>query len=186
MDQQERLVQLREEWSVRGMPAFKIRIGINTGSCLAGNVGSEQRMKYTLIGDTVNLAARLEGMGKYYHVNLTVSMATYAAPGVQEAFVGRVLDVVTVVGKKEPTKILTLVARRHAATAEQLEQERLSWQMIEAYIAGRLDEARERLQEMQALLPGDYSVQLMMDKVAKLQATGLPEGWNGATAMTEK
>ncbi len=186
MEQQEQLVQLREEWKRRGMPQFKIRIGINTGPCLAGNVGSEQRMKYTLIGDTVNLAARLEGIGKYYHVNLTVSGATYAAAGVREAFVGRVLDVVTVVGKREPTKILTLVARRAQATAEQLEQERLSWLMIEAYVAGRLEEARECLEQLRLVLPGDYSVQLMVDKVAKLQATGLPEGWNGATAMTEK
>ena len=78
------------------------------------------------------------------------------------------------------------MARRARATAEQLEQERLSWLMIEAYVAGRLDEARKWLELLRGLLPGDYSVQLMIDKVAKLQATGLPEGWNGATAMTEK
>ncbi len=74
MEQQEQLVRLRAEWIKRGLPAFKIRIGINTGPCLAGNVGSEMRLKYTLIGDTVNLAARLEGIGKYYHVNLVVSV----------------------------------------------------------------------------------------------------------------
>jgi adenylate cyclase len=186
MDQQEQLVQLREAWKDRGMPQFKIRIGINTGPCLAGNVGSEQRMKYTLIGDTVNLAARLEGIGKHYRVNLTVSMATYTSPGVRETFVGRVLDVVKVVGKREPTKILTLIARRASATAGELEGERLSWLMIEAYVAGRLEEARSWLDEMHRLLPDDYSVHLMTEKVTRLQATGLPAGWNGATAMTEK
>jgi adenylate cyclase len=184
--QQETLAILRLAWKARGLPQFRIRIGINSGTCLAGNVGSTNRLKYTLIGDSINLAARLEGLGKYYGTDLTISKATYDQPGVREAFCGRVLDVVTVVGKNEATTILTLMARREAASACHLHLELLSHQMIDHYLGQRFHKCLEMLIAMNALLPQDVAIALLIGRVTKLIDFGVPADWTPACSMTNK
>ena len=86
---------------------LQTRTGINSGNLVAGNIGSEKRMDYTAIGDTVNLASRLEGVNKIYQTNIVLSETTYNL--VKEEFLCRELDSLRVKGKKEPTKIFELI-----------------------------------------------------------------------------
>jgi adenylate cyclase len=103
----EGLVRLNREWRVTGRPALDIGIGISTGEMVAGNLGSEDIMSYTVIGDRVNLGARLESLNKEFHTRIIVSEATVAA--LKGRYDIRALGDVVVKGKSLPVKIFSVV-----------------------------------------------------------------------------
>ena len=103
IDMQQRLAELREKWGKTGMPELKMRIGLCTGPAVVGNMGSKNRMDYTMMGDTVNIAARLEGVNKVYGTYTMIADATYQNAG--DWIRARELDAIRVVGKAEPVKI---------------------------------------------------------------------------------
>jgi adenylate cyclase len=103
-----RLAELNRGWSTRGRPEISIGIGLNTGSVNVGNMGSDKRLAWTVIGDNVNLASRLEGMTKQYRTQIIISESTYAQ--VSHQFVAREVDKIRVKGKKQPVTIYELLA----------------------------------------------------------------------------
>jgi adenylate cyclase len=101
------LAQLNREWAAAGRPTLDIGIGINTGEMVAGNLGSDAIMSYTVIGDQVNLGARLESLNKDFHTRVIISEATRAA--LRERYDIRALGDVVVKGKSVPVKIFSVV-----------------------------------------------------------------------------
>jgi adenylate cyclase len=112
------LQQLQKRWSERNIPVIDIGIGINTGLAVVGNMGSSRRMDYTLMGDTVNLGSRLEGITKTYGVKICISEFTYER--VKDRVYARELDLVRVKGKLEPVRIYELMGLVNEADLELL------------------------------------------------------------------
>ncbi len=103
----EALRGLRERWAERHLPLIDFGVGINTGSVLVGNMGSKRRFNFTIMGDNVNLASRLEGLNKQFGTRIILSQYTYAR--VRESFVTRELDFIRVKGKTTPVRIYELL-----------------------------------------------------------------------------
>jgi adenylate cyclase len=109
------LSELQASWRERGMPAFEIGIGINSGEAVAGNIGSHKRAQYTVIGDTVNTASRLESLNKELGTRMIISEATYRL--VEDMVEARPLPPVVVKGKAEPVAVYEVLRLREPAPA---------------------------------------------------------------------
>ena len=161
------------------MQELRIGIGINSGSALAGNLGSEQRFDYSVLGDSVNLASRLEGQSKAYGVEILLSEATRAA--VKDlAFLE--LDLVQVVGKSEPVRIFSLLGDAlFARTNVFIEAETLQTRMLGHYRTRRWQEALEVIGKLEQLeLDRFKGYLLMMRKRIESFKTSPPgEDWDG-------
>ncbi len=107
LEMQRLLVHMREAWKKEGRDELRVRMGLNSGLAVAGNMGSHTRMNYTVMGDSVNLASRLEGANKVYGTYTMVSENTWVA--VKDKFAFRELDRIRVVGKSEPIKVFELL-----------------------------------------------------------------------------
>ena len=104
---QDKLKQLNEKWILDGKPPLPTRMGIHNSDVVVGNMGSSERMNYTAIGDGVNMAARLEGINKFYETNILISSSVY--DDVKNHFICRSLDIVAVKGKNEGIRIYELI-----------------------------------------------------------------------------
>ena len=110
-----KLSSLREKWKKDGFPEVSIRVGVNTGEVFHGNIGSHKRLKYGVLGDSVNLASRLEELNKRYNTELLVTNDTYLCGEVSTLFVARPVDIVVVKGKSIPTLLWEIVALKSSA-----------------------------------------------------------------------
>lgn len=112
LDSQTELAKLREEWKREGYPEMSARIGINSGPLVVGNMGSQKRLEYTVMGDSVNLASRLEGANKYYDTLILLGPRTYELA--RQDIEAREVDLMRVKGKHEPVVVYELLARKGA------------------------------------------------------------------------
>ena len=111
LDMQERNIELRKKLREENRPMLYTRMGINSGPIVVGNMGSATKTDYTMMGDNVNLAARLEGANKFYKTYTMIAENTYKLA--EDSIDVRYLDVVRVVGKNEPVKIYQLLAKKN-------------------------------------------------------------------------
>lgn len=184
LDMVQRLHELRAQWKERGNPQLDLGIGINTGPMVVGNMGSRDRLAYTVLGDAVNIASRLQGVNKDYGTRVLVSEATMKAAG--ESFTYRYLDRVQVKGRTEPLAVYEVVSYRHQLdpkTGTLLEQYARG---IERYHAGQWTAAAELFDRLLSDYPGDGPSALYLRRSREFAATPPPPDWNGVTILKTK
>jgi adenylate cyclase len=185
LDMQKNLTALRTKWVEEGKPNFKARMGLNTGWMTIGNVGSHQRLSYTVIGDVVNLASRLEGINKQYKTYMIISESTYKE--VKESFQARELDLIAVKGKTEPVRIYQLLGEIANPLPETLVKTMEFYsEGLKFYKEKRWAEAGSKFEEALKLDSGDFPSKLYVDRCLHFQATPPPLDWDGVWIYTTK
>jgi adenylate cyclase len=166
---------LQPEFRARGWPTLNIGVGISTGEMSVGNMGSRFRMAYTVLGDTVNLGSRLEGLTKAYGVDILVSAATAAAV---PDHVFREIDRVRVKGKREPVAIYEPLGPSAGVPPDDRESASAFAAALVDYRAQRWSAARERLRALQAVqsLP---VYELYLQRLAAFESAPPPADWDG-------
>ena len=187
--QQEAIVAFRRELPQliglrRNVPDFKVRMGLATGEVVIGTIGSETARSYTVIGDIVNTASRLEGINKLYGTGIVVAEDTYRLA--QQAVEVRELDFVTVVGKTEPVRIFELLGWAGEMAPDTCALCDLFAHGLAAYRERDWDGAEEKFQECLKLAPEDGPSRLFEQRVAFLRADPPAADWQGVWHATEK
>ncbi len=181
---QERLGQLREKWKQEGKPLFFQRIGIYTGEVIVGNIGSETRMNYTVIGDAVNMASRLEGLNKSYGTEIIIGDTTCDL--VKEELVVRPLDLVSVVGSTKGIKIYELIGEKKNTDEQKIQVAELCATGLELYLDRRWNEAMEHYKKVLELSPEDQPAFMMLER-CRLHLENPPPGdWSGIHRIESK
>jgi len=172
LEMQRRTKTLSDEIMTQGY-RLSMRIGINTGIVMAGNMGSEERFDFTVIGDNVNIASRLEGMNKVYGTRIMVSEATRA--GLDGRASSRELGSVRVKGKKQAIRVHELMDGERSPWIDVFEEG------LRFYREGRFDSARERFSKVLEMEPDDKPGRLYLEQCDTFLQTPPPKDWDGVT-----
>ncbi|HTY12143.1 MAG TPA: CHASE2 domain-containing protein [Bacteroidota bacterium] len=185
VEMQEKLVEIREKWRAEGKPNVHVRIGLNTGEMVVGNMGGIGKFDYTVIGDSVNLGSRLEGANKQYGTYIMASERTQEL--VKEYFAFRELDLLVVKGKTLPIKVFELLGRKGNGVPDK------KLAAVEKYLAGlalyrnkQFAEAINKFNEALAIDPDDSPSSLYIERSRMYLENPPPEEWNGVFILKTK
>jgi len=179
----EAVEEMQDALAQRGWPPIAIGVGLNSGLMNVGDMGSEFRRAYTVLGDAVNLGSRLEGLTKFYGVSLCVSESTRA--GVPD-YAFRLLDRVRVKGKQEAISIYEPVGPAGSLAPEQERELQAHEDAMARYFAGEWEGAMAGFRALQDAFPQRSLYALYVERIGVLQAQNIPLPWDGVFTHTSK
>jgi adenylate cyclase len=178
------LRDLQADWQRRGMPMFEVGIGINSGPAVVGNIGSLERLQYTALGDTTNVASRLEGLSTEYGTQIVIGETTRKEAG--PAFEYRELDRVAVKGREEPLVVYEVVGHAGQLNPEQMRMLERYQDGLDRYRSRRWREAQEIFCNLNAAAPDDGPISLYLRRSSEFCITPPPVDWNGVYVAKTK
>ena len=176
------LAKLNEKWRAEGRPPFKIGIGLNQGEVIVGNIGAPQRMEFTVIGDVVNAASRIEGQTKEWHADIAVGENVKALAG--DGFHFRTLGLIRLAGKRNALRMYAVVEEVEAGRA--LPDVAVIYEAaFTDYVAGDFNNAATGFEEVLRIEPDNYCASLYAERCRLHQETPPTETWD-AVHISEK
>ena len=179
------LSKLIEDKVIRAERPLYTRLGINTGDMVVGFMGTPKKMDYTIMGNSVNLAARLEGVNKQYDTR-GILISEYTRDLLGDEFIVRPLSRVTVVGIPVPLRLYELYELASEATPELLTMVKYWEQAFKVYEGKNFAEAKKYFAEVYRKDPEDMTAKLYIERCEKYAAVPPPANWNGVDNLTEK
>lgn len=181
----ELLPVLNAKWEGEGKGQYAMGMGINFGTVIVGDLGSKQQMNFTVIGDAVNLASRIEGTTKDYHVDLLVGED--AAKLVKDKFLMQSAGLTQVKGRMKPVELFYVISKM-PEKIEPWQQEylRLYAEGIALYLKGNFTEALDRFNRSLVIHPPDALAKVYIERCTDMAKNPVPEGWNGVYVKTGK
>lgn len=184
IDMNNRLFELRDKWKAEGIPQLSVRMGLNTGPMVVGNMGSVQKKNYTIMGDAVNLASRLEGANKAYGSKMMISESTYRAC---DSMVDvRELDILRVVGKSEAVKVYELLERKGQTTPQVADLVLEFEQALQIYRTGDFAAAKVTFENCLKIVSDDNPSATYVARCQSYLENPPPSDWDGVFTLTEK
>lgn len=184
IDNQKKLIVLNKKFKEMGKLQINARIGLNTGKALVGNVGSTNRLSYTVIGDEVNLGARLEAANKYYGTYTMISESTYKLA--KDHVEARELDKIRVVGKKNPITVYELIDRKGEMPESKREVIEIYEKGLNEYQNWEWQKAIDMFKDALAKDPGDGPSRSYIKRCKEYLKAPPPDDWDGVYTLLSK
>ena len=184
IDMQKKNEEMRKTLREQNRPMLYTRIGMSSGPVVVGNMGSADRMDYTMMGDVVNLAARLEGVNKFYQTFTMIPQSTYELA--KDDIDTRQLDIIRVVGKKEPISVYEVLERKNQTSSEKSGVVEKYLKALKLYEERNFADASKEFEKVLAIDPDDGPSQTYVKRCGVFLETPPEKDWDGVYTFTEK